>query len=138
MAQMLIYGPVEHRYPCCHSYCLHALIYIHCGNHRYQIVQISNMSSTLFLIPTKISKQVDNISKNISNNYHIDHKYRFDKRNSNNYNNYLFLYISLVLNPVNTPIAPHSKALFSLETYKFFFKSSSYRTQCSISSFFQK
>ena len=24
------------------------------------------------------------------------------------------------LNPVNTPIAPHSKALFSLETYKFF------------------
>ena len=78
------------------------------------------MSSTLFLIPTKISKQVDNISKNISSNYHIDHKYRFDKRNSNNYNNYLFLDISLVLNPVNTPIAPHSKALFSLETYKFF------------------
>lgn len=79
-----------------------------------------NMSSTLFLIPTKISKQVDNISKSISNNYHIDHKYHFDKRNSNNCNNYLFLYISPVLNPVNTPIIPHSKALFSLEMYKFF------------------
>ena len=37
---MLIYDPVEHQYPCCHNCCLHALIYIHCGNHRYQIVQI--------------------------------------------------------------------------------------------------
>lgn len=33
---------------------------------------------------------------------------------------YLFLYISPVLNPVNTPMIPHSKALFSLEMYKFF------------------
>ena len=55
VAQMLIYDPAEHRYPCCHSCCLHVLIYIHCGNHRYQIVQISgSQDDHPFLLPSSL------------------------------------------------------------------------------------